>query len=126
MPARPELLRALLVGALALASGAAGASCMLIAQLPLAGSQYHALAQVRTQLAPGTPLLLRREPGNRHDPQAIRVEWQGYLLGYVPRRFNRALAAALAAGQPLQAWVTAIQPAEDPWQRLELAVCAAL
>ena len=41
---------------------------------------------------------LVREPGNAHDPNAIRVEHEGQTLGYVPREFARAWAPALDAG----------------------------
>src|SRR5689334_23732236 len=33
---------------------------------------------------------LVREPENPHDANAVRVEWRGRKLGYVPRRDNRS------------------------------------
>jgi hypothetical protein len=49
----------------------------------------------------GDHLDLIREPDNRHDRNAIRVEWRGHKLGYVPRAENRAVAAAMDQGDKL-------------------------
>ena len=101
-------------------------TAILIQESPLAGAQYHALPEVLAGLRVGDRLALVPEPGNRHDALAIRVEWQGHLLGYVPRRENRLLAEALARGARLRARVTALRTHPDPWQRVQFAVFAVL
>jgi hypothetical protein len=98
----------------------------LILQLPLAGSQYHALPEIGERLRVGDRLSLCREPEHPHDPRAIRVDWQGRAIGYLPRALNRPLAAAMDAGTRLFARVIALRLAASPWQRVELAVYAAL
>ncbi|MDR1351210.1 MAG: HIRAN domain-containing protein [Zoogloeaceae bacterium] len=96
---------------------------LLVQSSPLAGSQFHALARLRVNLRVGDALTLVREPDNPYDAQAIRVEWQGRQLGYVPRRENRAVAAALDQGRTLHARISRLRPeAADPWQRLEFEV----
>lgn len=99
---------------------------ILVQSSPLAGSQYHALAEVQKDIKVGDALALVREPDNPHDPNAIRVEWHGRLLGYVPRADNRALAAALARGERLSARVVRLADSIDPWRRVEFAVYADL
>jgi len=47
-----------------------------------------------------------REPDNPHDRNAIRLEWKGRMLGYVPRRENRHLARQLDKGNPVHARIT--------------------
>lgn len=106
--------------------GAGAETAILIQESPLAGAQYHALPEVVARLQVGDRLDLLPEPGNRHDGLAIRVEWQGHLLGYVPRRDNRLLAEALARGTRLRARVTALRAHPDPWQRVRFAVFAVL
>ena len=64
---------------------------VLVQQSPLAGSQYYALSAVWQEIRPGDALTLVREPDNRHDRHAIRVEWRGQQLGYVPRASNRSI-----------------------------------
>jgi len=52
----------------------------------------------------GAPLVLRREPHNPHDANAIEVfTADGAKLGYVPRRRNRRLAELMDAGHAFDA-----------------------
>ena len=57
-----------------------------------------------------------------HDRNAVRVDWNGNPLGYVPRAENRAVAAALDAGEPLEARVLKLNDDPNPWRRVEFAV----
>ncbi|MEW6689675.1 MAG: HIRAN domain-containing protein, partial [Pseudomonadota bacterium] len=59
---------------------------------PLAGFRYAEAAEAWPLLKAGDALELVREPDNAHDANAVRVEWRGRKLGYVPRRANAALA----------------------------------
>ncbi len=102
-------------------SAEAGVS-ILIQSSPLAGSQYYALTEVWPQMAVGDRLELYREADNRHDRRAVRVEWRGRQLGYVPRAENRAVAAALDAGEPLRAHIAKLRDEPDPWRKLEFEV----
>lgn len=95
---------------------------ILVQSSPLAGSQYHALAEVWPEIRVGDALTLVREPGNRHDPRAVRVDWRGRKLGYLPRAENRVVAAALDGGERLSARVSRLKADPDPWRRLEVEV----
>ena len=59
-----------------------------------------------------------REPDNPHDPQAIRIEWQGEKIGYVPRPDNVAYARRLDAGENFPARISDFSPQAPPWNRL--------
>ncbi|MBU3990394.1 MAG: HIRAN domain-containing protein, partial [Gammaproteobacteria bacterium] len=72
---------------------------LLVQSSPLAGFQYHAGAELWESLQLGDGLTLVREPDNPHDARAIRVEWQGRQLGYLPRVENAAVAAAMDRGE---------------------------
>lgn len=95
---------------------------LLIQNSPLAGSQYYALGAYWSEIRVGDPLLLIREPDNRHDRHAIRVEWRGHQLGYVPRAENRAVAAAMDAGDRLSARVSSLSDDKNPWRRVAFEV----
>lgn len=95
---------------------------ILVQSSPLAGSQYYALSEAWPQIKPGDRLTLIREPDNRHDRNAIRVDWNARQLGYVPRAENRAVAAALDRGERLEARVLELREDRDPWQRVVFAV----
>lgn len=100
---------------------AAGAR-LLIQSSPLAGAQYYAADTLWPSLRVGDPLTLVREPGNRHDPHAIRVEWQGQKLGYLPRAENRAVAEAMDQGERLVARIARLTAHDNPWRRVEIEV----
>lgn len=95
---------------------------ILVQSSPLAGSQYYAVSKVWNEIQPGDRLTLTREPDNRHDRNAIRVDWKGQQLGYVPRAENRAVARALDAGEKLEARVSRLRNDPNPWQRVEFEV----
>jgi hypothetical protein len=90
----------------------------------IAGFQYHAGPQVEAQLVPGQPLDLVPEPDNPRDPLAVRIDWQGHKLGYVPRPDNADITARLARGERLQARIVSIDRAAGPWARVEFVVQA--
>ncbi len=107
---------------LAPAAAAAESVGMLVQNSPLAGSQHYAASKVWNEIRVGDRLTLVREADNRHDRHAIRVEWHGHKLGYVPRAENRAAARVLDAGERLEARVTRLRDDPDPWRRIEFSV----
>ncbi|MCM8640129.1 HIRAN domain-containing protein [Accumulibacter sp.] len=95
---------------------------ILVQSSPLAGSQYYAANALWSQIRTGDRLTLVRETDNRHDRNAVRVDWNGQQLGYVPRAENRAVARALDAGERLEARVSRMRQDPDPWRRIEFEV----
>jgi hypothetical protein len=125
MPSLPTISSLLLAALLTLGSISAAAEeriQILVQSSPLAGSQFYALSSIWDEIRPGDKLLLTREPDNRHDGNAIRVERNGRQLGYVPRAENRALAAAMDRGERVEARVSKLRKAKNPWQRVEFEV----
>ena len=112
MPLRWNNLVSAVLLALGLAQSAQAETIrMLVQSSPLAGSQFYAASRVWNELRVGDRLTLIREPDNRHDRAAVRVEWRGQQLGYVPRAENRAIASALDAGE-LAVLVSALEPGD--------------
>jgi hypothetical protein len=74
----------------------------------------------------GDRVELVREPDNPHDPNAIRVEWRGRKLGYLPRRDNPAVARQLDRGATLEARIARLTQNRNRSVRLELEVVAPL
>jgi len=95
---------------------------MLVQSSPLAGFRYGEAAAVMPLLQPGDVLDLVREGDNAHDPNAVRVEWRGRRLGYVPRRHNATLAWGLDRGTPLRARVSRIEAHPNPAKRIEFEI----
>lgn len=120
----PFLRLSLLIGLLGLGFGASAGDAVkiLVQSSPLAGSQYYAVSEVWPQMKLGDRLTLIREPENRHDRKAIRVEWHGQQLGYVPRAENGAISRALDNGEALEARVSRLRDDPNPWRRIEFEV----
>lgn len=116
------LLASLLCAVLAGNPAAAESIRILVQRSPLAGSQYYAASAVWSQIRVGDRLTLVREADNRHDRRAVRVEWQGWQLGYVPRAENHAVARALDTGERLEGRVLHLRDDPDPWRRVEFEV----
>lgn len=112
-------MRFLLLSALLLAAPARGQSVQLLVQdSPLAGFRYGEAAAVWPSLQQGDALDLVREPDNPHDANAVRVDWRGRKLGYVPRRENAAVAWGLDRGAPLRARVSRLVEHPNPARRI--------
>ena len=95
---------------------------ILVQSSPLAGSQYYSANRVWGEIRIGDRLSLARERDNRHDRNAVRVEWKDQKLGYVPRAENRAVAQALDTGEQLEAKVSRLRDDPDPWRRIEFEI----
>jgi len=106
-----------------LAAGAQGMAARIVVQSsPLAGFRHYEAANLWTDIQVGDTLTLVREPANPHDPNAVRVEWRTFKLGYVPRAQNEAVARQLDRGAPLAARVSRLQLVRAPNKRIEFEI----
>jgi len=95
---------------------------ILLQDSPLAGFQYHAGKTLWPQMQVGDALTLIREPDNPHDARAVRVEWQGHKIGYVPRRENADVERFMDGGQALVARIARLAEVRDPWSRVRFEI----
>lgn len=93
-------------------------SRVIVQTAPLAGFQYHAGRALFPLMVEGDALSLHREPDNPHDPEAVRVEWRGAMVGYAPRMDNADLARLMDRGTRVEARIVRLQKARDPWKRI--------
>jgi len=127
---RPEAWLAVLALALpaitAAIPPAAAQVRILVQSLPLAGFQYYGAKILWDEMREGDRLALIREPDNRHDPFAVRVEWRGAKLGYLPRADNREVSAEMDRGTPVSARIGRMSRDPNPWKRLRIDVYVGL
>lgn len=95
---------------------------ILLQDSPLAGFQYHAGKALWPQMRVGDALTLVREPDNPHDRNAVRVDWRGSKIGYVPRRENADVARFLDRGALLEARIARLAEVRDPWSRVRFEI----
>ncbi len=118
------VLAAAVVPAWAVAQSPQPSVKLLVQSSPLAGFRHHEAASVWSEVRVGDALDLVREPQNPHDANAVRVQWHGRMLGYVPRAENAALAWAMDRGERVSARISRLGVARNGRRQLEFEVYA--
>lgn len=120
-------MRSLLISLLLVATSTQAQTIKVLVQSsPLAGFQYHQAGELWTGLKVGDVLTLVREQDNPHDRNAVRVEWRGHKLGYLPRAENRAVAVEMDRGTAVVGRIARLREHPSPWQRLLIEVYVVL
>jgi len=86
------------------------------------GFRHYEGKRVWNNLRVGHLLTLIRESDNSHDSQAIRIEWRGQKLGYVPRADNRDLARLMDNGTRIEARIAKLEKSRRPNNRVRFEV----
>jgi len=101
----------------------AGTSAEILVQTSLtAGLAHHEAKAVWEQLKVGDRLELVREAGNEHDANAVRLDWRGHALGYIPRTDNATVARQLDHGNVLEARIIRIGMHRNHRRKLEVEI----
>jgi len=116
------LLGALLAGVLPAGAEERGAAEIVVQVSLTAGLRYHDAKAVWDLMKEGESLTLVREPENAHDMNAVRVDWNGHPLGYIPRSENAAVARQMDRGAKLQARITKLTRYRNSHRKLEFEV----
>ena len=96
------------------AHAAEGASARIVVQRSVvAGFVYYDGKAVWERMKAGDRLALVRERSNAHDANAIRIEWEGHALGYLPRRDNADLSRQIDLGARPEGRITALGKARN-------------
>ena len=88
----------------------------------VAGSQFYDGDSIINDLKVGDALELVPEPNNPFDKFAVIIKYQDKQIGYIPRSDNRYIARMLEQGMQLDCEILSLQPDEDPWQKIQVAV----
>lgn len=91
----------------------------------IAGFHYHHGPDLRAQLAPGDALQLVREAANVYDAHAVRIDWQGHKLGYVPRAHSAQIAGQLDRDVALVAAIVGVDERGDAWNPIQFEITPA-
>lgn len=121
-----RILLALLLGCSLLPSATAQQVRILVQSSPLAGFQYYGGKILWDEMREGDTLALVREPDNPHDRFAVRVEWRGQKLGYLPRAENQTVAEEMDRGSAIGGRIGKLSKDPNPWKRLRVDVLVGL
>ncbi len=103
-------------------AGETVASRILVQTCFVAGFEHHHGKRAFSSMKVGDLLRLVREPHNVHDENAVRVEWRGQLIGYVPRNENATLARQFDFGNRFEGRITRLSRHRDPNRRVEMEI----
>ncbi|MBE0638758.1 MAG: hypothetical protein IH598_09580 [Bacteroidales bacterium] len=68
--------------------------------------------------------LLKPEPDNPHDENAVAIGHNDHKPGFIPRSSNQPIAAILNAGHPIfEARIRQIKPDAHPENQVHVVVC---
>ena len=95
---------------------------VLVQRTLAAGLRHHDAKAVWSDLREGDAVDLVREGDNLHDRGAVRIDWRGRVLGYVPARDNADLARQLDRGQALRARITKVTLFRNYRKKLEVEI----
>lgn len=99
-----------------------GARQIELLRSSVVGFEYHVFKTVWPWLTVGTKLDLVREPDSAFGRRAVRVDWQGWRLGYIPADDTAAVNHLLHNGQHVVAEVIGLDASALPWDRIEFAL----
>jgi hypothetical protein len=104
----------------------AAEAAIVVQRAALAGLRHYDAPRVWREMRVGDRLSLVREAGNPYDASAVRVEWRGRKLGYLPRHGNAGPARQLDRGMPLEGRVVELRENRNRSLRIEFEIVAPL
>lgn len=94
----------------------------------IAGVQFHEAPKVQDKLTEGMHLILRPEPSNKYDPNAIAIiynaggEEDDTMLGYVPAKFSGEISANLLTSDNVTCTLTEVNLSAKTWERFKVII----
>ena len=88
----------------------------------VAGVQHHDLNTVINAIEEGDGLDLVPEPTNKFDTNAIKIMYEGTMIGYVPKKFSAEVAGAIEIGTDVECEVTKLNKDAKPWEQIEVKI----
>ena len=86
----------------------------------VAGFQFHDGPEVVGQMTPGDDITLVREPANRHDANAIRIDYRGRKIGYVPQSVSEHVSWQLGDRSAARGTISAVDAGAVPWRAVQI------
>lgn len=90
----------------------------------VAGFQYHEGLFVFDELNVGTKLQMVQEADNPYDPHAIKLCYEGTMIGYVPRDSNDLISIMMTYGHTdvFECYVVQVNPQASPCKQVRVNV----
>lgn len=90
--------------------------------MPVAGYRYYDGKKIENKIRPGDKTLLKREPENKYDRDAIAIYTLGHKIGYIPRRHNPLIALMMDQKAKVNASIAYVNEEEEEEGRVWVEV----
>ena len=93
----------------------------------IAGVQFHEAPKIQDKLTEGTELILRPEPNNKYDPNAVALIYNDedlgdVMIGYVPAKFSGEVSATLLTADIVKCILTEVNLGAKTWERFKVDI----
>ena len=94
----------------------------------IAGVQFHNSDNVKDQMKEGDELIMRPEPDNKYDPNAVALLWNNNgteddtMIGYVPAKFSGEISADLLTSDNVKCILTQVNVSAKTWERFKVLI----
>lgn len=94
----------------------------LLNECRIAGFQFHDGPGLLGEMRVGEEVAMIAEPGNPHDKFAVRLEYRGRHIGYLPRNQNRSVSRLLRQAAPVRCHLGSVRLDAKPWETVTVRV----
>lgn len=84
----------------------------------VAGFKHHQGQTVLPRMSVGDHLNMIPEPSNEFDPNAIKLKYEGVMIGYIPARVAKKLISKKAHS----CTITNLDPEANPWMTVKVGI----
>ncbi len=88
----------------------------------IAGAKYYQLPWVLDELKIGDDVVLKPQPDNKYDNNAIEIYYQDYKLGFVPRHNNQCLSKLLIAGVNIITKISVLKLYSEQYNQIKITL----
>lgn len=87
----------------------------------VAGVQFHQAKTVLNQMQVGHEVEMEPEPNNQFDQNAVKLLYEGVMIGYVPGKISADVSAFLEYADPT-AIITKLDSSAKTWEQIEVEI----
>ena len=95
---------------------------VLLNQFSIAGFQFYQGRDIIHKIKTGDELLIKAEPDNKYDQNAVEVYYGNIKLGYIPKNENKTIRNILHSDMKLYATVDKVDAEKRSWDAVRVSV----
>ena len=88
----------------------------------VAGVQYHEIHKCLKEMEVGDSLQMTPEPTNKYDPNAVRIEFEDVMIGYVSAKISAEVTALIESVDEVTCQIIELNKDEKPWKQVKVVI----